>query len=200
MRKPGENVGHFLHADVGSKREYPGDWPDALTCGIIARLRLPTSTKEANAVSGENMAAVFADAGKTAAGAASPSEVIGKAFEKLGSRKKETGTSELARKRKANELKKSLRDSLQRRGLTEKIYSDMVDDYLELWWTRAKLEDDIRERGVLVYDAKRGLDVENCAVSARVRVSAQMAKLYKALGCQELATKNQAPDGEDDEL
>lgn len=148
----------------------------------------------------EKQFTAFDRAGQVLASGTSPSEVIGQAFEKLGSRKKETGTSELGRKRKANELKKSMRDSLQRRGLTEKIYSDMVDDYLELWWTRAKLEDDIRERGVLVYDAKRGLDVENCAVSARVRVSAQMAKLYKALGCQELAAKNQAPDGEDDEL
>lgn len=106
----------------------------------------------------------------------------------------------LALKRKANALRKSLQESLERRGLTEGVYSDMVGDYLELWWTRAELEADIRERGVTVMDEKRGLPVENCSVSARVRVSAQMAKLYKALGCQELATKNQAPDGDDDEL
>ena len=110
------------------------------------------------------------------------------------------GSSELALKRKANALRRSMLESLAARGLTEEIYSDMVTDYLELWWHRAALEADIRENGVKIYDAKRGLDVENCAVSARVRVSAQMAKLYKALGCQELAQKNQAPDGDDDEL
>ena len=110
------------------------------------------------------------------------------------------GSSELALKRKANALRRSMLDSLAARGLTEEIYSDMVTDYLELWWHRAALEADIRVNGVKIYDAKRGLDVENCAVSARVRVSAQMAKLYKALGCQELAQKNQAPDGEDDDL
>ena len=110
------------------------------------------------------------------------------------------GSSELALKRKANSLRKSMLDSLEARGLTEEIYSDMVADYLELWWHRAALEADIRENGVKIFDAKRGIDVENCAVSARVRVSAQMAKLYKALGCQELAQKNQAPDGDDDEL
>ena len=106
----------------------------------------------------------------------------------------------LAMKRKANALQRSMLASLEARGLTEQIYADMVGDYMELWWTRAELEADIQERGVLIWDGKRGLNVENCSVSARVRVSAQMAKLYKALGCQELATKNQAPDGEDDEL
>ena len=110
------------------------------------------------------------------------------------------GSSELALKRKANALRRSMLDSLAARGLTEEIYSDMVTDYLELWWHRAALEADIRENGVKIFDAKRGIEVENCAVSARVRVSAQMAKLYKALGCQELAQKNQAPDGDDDEL
>lgn len=110
------------------------------------------------------------------------------------------GSSELALKRKANALRRSMLESLAARGLTEEIYSDMVTDYLELWWHRAALEADIRENGVKIFDAKRGIDVENCAVSARVRVSAQMAKLYKALGCQELAQKNQAPDGDDDDL
>lgn len=107
---------------------------------------------------------------------------------------------DLGLKRKANVLRKSMLGSLESRGLTEQIYADMVADYMELWWHRAELEADVRENGVKVYDAKRGLDVENCAVSARVRVSAQMAKLYKALGCQELAVKNQAPEEEDDAL
>lgn len=110
------------------------------------------------------------------------------------------GNSELALKRKANALRRSMLDSLKARGLTEEIYFDMAADYMELWWHRAALEADIRENGVKIYDAKRGIEVENCAVSARVRVSAQMAKLYRALGCQELAQKNQAPDGDDDEL
>lgn len=113
---------------------------------------------------------------------------------------KTAGYSELALKRKATALRKSILGSLAARGLSEEIYSDMAADYMELWWHRAALEADIRENGVKIFDAKRGIDVENCAVSARVRVSAQMAKLYKALGCQELAQKNQAPDGEDDEL
>lgn len=106
----------------------------------------------------------------------------------------------LALKRKANTLRKSMEASLLARGLTEQVYADTVHDYLELWWTRQELEADIRERGPVIMDEKRGLPVENCSVSARVRVSAQMLKMFKSLGFQELAVKNQAPDGEDDEL
>ena len=136
---------------------------------------------------GENRkqtAAASGGAGKAAAGAAEGGPV----------------RESLALKRKANTLRKSMEASLLARGLTEQIYSDMVGDYLELWWTRQELEADIRERGPVVMDEKRGLPVENCSVSARVRVSAQMGKMYKAMGFQELAVKNQAPDGEDDEL
>ena len=145
--------------------------------------------------------AALAEAGKAAAGSTSPSAVIGLAFEKMGIRKKQaSANSELALKRKANALRKDMLESLQRRGLTERIYADKVEDYLELWWTRAALEADIAERGILIFDARRGLDVENCSISARVRVSAQMDRLYKALGFQELAQRNQAPDGDDDDL
>ena len=49
------------------------------------------------------------------------------------------------------------------------VFVQMVEDYVELWITRAKLEADIAERGVTVMDYKRGLPVENCSVSARVR-------------------------------
>lgn len=114
----------------------------------------------------------------------------------------EAGTvrESLALKRKANALRKSMEASLQERGLNEQIYADMVSDYLELWWTRAELEDDIRKRGPIVMDEKRGLPVENCSVSARVRISAQMGKMYKAMGFQELAVKKQAPEDEDDAL
>ena len=121
---------------------------------------------------------------------------------KLAESGAEAGTvrESLALKRKANALRKSMEASLKARGLTEQIYSDMVSDYLELWWTRAELEADIRERGPTVMDEKRGLPVENCSVSARVRISAQMGKMYKAMGFQELAVKNQAPEDEDDAL
>ncbi len=97
----------------------------------------------------------------------------------------------LALKRKANALRKSMTASLEERGLTGQIYADLVGDYIELWWHRAALEADIKARGVTVMDVKRGLPVENCSVSARVRVSAQMGKIYKDLGCKGLADQEE---------
>lgn len=112
---------------------------------------------------------------------------------KTGNNQTEEGTvrEDLALKRKANALRKSMMASLEERGLTGQIYADMVGDYIELWWHRAALEADIKARGVTVMDVKRGLQVENCSVSARVRVSAQMGKIYKDLGCKGLADQEE---------
>lgn len=80
------------------------------------------------------------------------------------------------------------------------VYVQMVEDYIELWATRAKLEADIAERGVTVMDYKRGLPVENCSVSARVRVSKQMTTIVQSLGYKDHAVKARRPEVEDDEL
>ena len=80
------------------------------------------------------------------------------------------------------------------------VYVQMVEDYIELWATRAKLEADIAERGVTVMDHKRGLPVENCSVSARVRVSKQMTTIVQSLGYKDHAVKARRPEVEDDEL
>ena len=80
------------------------------------------------------------------------------------------------------------------------VFVQMVEDYVELWITRAKLEADIAERGVTVMDYKRGLPVENCSVSARVRVSKQMTTIVQSLGYKDHAVKARRPEVEDDEL
>ena len=81
------------------------------------------------------------------------------------------------------------------------IYADMVEDCVALWITRERLEADIAERGVTVFDEKRGLPVENCSVSARVRVSKQMTTIMQTLGYKDQAIKARRPEGDaDDEL
>ena len=81
------------------------------------------------------------------------------------------------------------------------VYADMVDDYVALWITRELLERDIAARGVTVMDEKRGLPVENCSVSARVRVSKQMTTIMQTLGYKDQAIKARRPEGDfDDEL
>lgn len=108
----------------------------------------------------------------------------------------ETGA---ARKGRRKSLRQELLANLEARGLTEQIYRDRVADYLQLKRTRDELEKDIKERGVTVMDAKRGLPVENCSVSARIRVAAQMDRIFKALGFQDLAAKSQGPNPNDDD-
>ncbi len=80
------------------------------------------------------------------------------------------------------------------------VFVQMVEDYVALWITREKLEADIAERGVTVMDEKRGLPVENCSVSARVRVSKQMTTIVQSMGYKDHAVKARRPEVEDDEL
>ena len=101
---------------------------------------------------------------------------------------------------RANRLRRSLLDNLAARELVEPIYADMVDDYIALWKQRAQLDADIEDRGVTVFDEKRGMPVDNISVSRRVQVSHQMLAIYRDLGFRDQAVKARAPDGEDDEL
>ena len=123
-------------------------------------------------------------------------------------------------RRRANRIRKAMLQDLQARGLTAPkaassgagsssgsnrdrgaIYADMVEDYVALWITRERLEADIAERGVTVFDEKRGLPVENCSVSARVRVSKQMTTIMQTLGYKDQAIKARRPEGDaDDDL
>ena len=98
-------------------------------------------------------------------------------------------------------LKKSLEDNLSARGLVEEVFSDKVQEYMDLWRRRQQLEEDIEARGVSVMDERRGMLVENRSVSLAVQVSRQMLAIYDALGFKEQA-KGAAisPGGEDDEL
>lgn len=119
-------------------------------------------------------------------------------------------------RRRANRIRKAMLQDLQARGLTAAksgavapagdrdrgaIYADMVEDYVALWLTRERLEADIAERGVTIMDEKRGLPVENCSVSARVRVSKQMTTIMQTLGYKDQAVKARRPEGDmDDDL
>lgn len=97
------------------------------------------------------------------------------------------------------ELRKSMIENLEARGLVEPIYTDMVEDYMELWDRRRLLAEDVRERGVSVYDAKGHL-TENRSISLGIQVSKQMLSIYAALGFKEQAAAALAGGGEDDEL
>lgn len=98
------------------------------------------------------------------------------------------------------QLRKTMLENLEARGLIEPIYSDMVEEYLELWERRRLLAEDVRERGVSVYDA-RGHLTENRSISLGIQVSKQMLAIYAALGFKDqAAAAMSAGGGEEDEL
>lgn len=97
------------------------------------------------------------------------------------------------------ELKKSMLDNLEARGLLEKAYTDKVDEYLDFWVRRQELQTDVAERGLSVID-DRGRITENRSVSLEIQVARQMLAVWTALGFKDAATKSDVPGGMDDEL
>lgn len=96
------------------------------------------------------------------------------------------------------QLRKSMLDNLKARGLVEEAYQDKVEEYMDFWVQRQKLEADVAARGISVLDAKRDMMVENRSVSLSVQVSRQMLAIFKALGLQEDTCAASQADDDDD--
>lgn len=102
--------------------------------------------------------------------------------------------------KKYAELKSSMLENLEARGLLEKAYTDKVDEYLDFWVRRQELQADVAERGLTVID-DRGRIAENRSVSLEVQVARQMLAVWTALGFKDAAAKfSDVPGGMDDEL
>lgn len=95
------------------------------------------------------------------------------------------------------ELRQSMMDSLEARGMVEAAYVDKVREYMNFWVQLQQLEADVAQRGVSVLDEKRGMMVENRSISLAVQVSRQMLAIYAALGFKDEGPRQ---GGEDDEL
>lgn len=83
------------------------------------------------------------------------------------------------------EIKQDLLDQLERNGTYGKYYTDLVEDYMDMWTTKCLLVDDIQRRGVIVkYDNGGGQKgyKKNESVEQRIKVNAQMLKLLSELG------------------
>lgn len=95
-------------------------------------------------------------------------------------------------------VKKSLLESLEQRGLTEPVFLDKAEEYMALWVQFHRLKQDAEERGVTVFDPKRGMNVENRSVALGVQVSKQMLSIYTALGYKTLARRSPAGEQAED--
>lgn len=106
----------------------------------------------------------------------------------------------MAKSKAYTALKKSLLDNLSARGLVEDVYTDKVQEYMDLWERRQQLKQDIADRGITVLDAKREMVVENRSVSLEIQVGRQMLAIYTALGFKGEAADAKKAVIEDDEL
>lgn len=97
-------------------------------------------------------------------------------------RRKEAQAVAIESTKAYRQLKKSLLESLEARGLVEDVYRDKVAEYMTLWVQLRELQADVRTRGVAVMDERRGMLVENRSVSLATQVSKQMLSIYTALG------------------
>lgn len=107
--------------------------------------------------------------------------------------------ADLRRTKTYRALKESLEESLRLRGLTEQIYTDKMQEYLDFWIRRQELQADVARRGLTVTD-ERGRLGENRSVSLEIQVSRQMLAIFTALGFKEEAAKGGAAQDGGDEL
>lgn len=104
------------------------------------------------------------------------------------------------RTKEYRELRDGLADNLEARGLVEPVYHELLRRYMELWCEFKDLSQDIRARGVCVWDEKRGMPVENRSLTIRHQTSQKMIDIYNALGFRELSTGAGRASPDDDEL
>ena len=105
----------------------------------------------------------------------------------------------------AVELEQTLLDDLTARGLVQPIFVRKAKAYANFWRQKAALDLDIEERGVMVWDEKRGTYMDNPAVGKAVQVENMMQSIFRDLGFREIAvTSAKAADnnggGSDDLL
>ena len=101
------------------------------------------------------------------------------------------------RTREFRELRRSLIDNLEARGMLEYVYRDKVLEYMDLWVRRRELQEDIARRGVTVWDDKRG-QTENRSVTLELQTAKLMLAIYNALGFAEKAGSGRSMAAEDE--
>lgn len=101
-----------------------------------------------------------------------------------------------------SDIRQSLLDQLERNGTDGAFYADLVEDYMALYDAKARLEKDIKKRGVKVETKFANGDVKdvktNDSVADLLKVNAQMLKIVSALGLDPTRVGGDEPD--DDEL
>lgn len=96
-------------------------------------------------------------------------------------------------------IKEDLLDQLARSGIEEKYHVDLIEDYMQFWDAKKKLQADIRKRGVAItYNNGGGQSgvKKNDSVGECIRVNTQMMLILDKLGLKPVTDVS----GEDEEL
>lgn len=104
------------------------------------------------------------------------------------------------RTKEYRELRDSLKENLEARGLVEPIYADMVRRYLSFREMEYLADHDIAENGLNILDERRGSLMANPCVATKLNASRQAAAIYRALGFEDEAKKSRSAGDDDDDL
>ena len=85
------------------------------------------------------------------------------------------------RTKKYKALRKHMLASLELRGLDGEIYTDKVEEYMDLWCVLQMAKADVNENGVFLID-DRGRRTKNDSANLVNQVSRQMLSIFNALG------------------
>lgn len=97
------------------------------------------------------------------------------------------------------EIKNDLLQQLKSNQTVGRFYTDLIEDYMDLWLTKNLLLDDIKSRGVTVrYNNGGGQSgyKKNDSVEQVLKVNTQMLRILDSIGIK----PSTSGGGEDDEL
>lgn len=98
------------------------------------------------------------------------------------------------------DIKEDLIDQLERNGIFNSYYLDMIDDYMSLWEIKNKLIKDIKARGVSIKWSNGGGQEgfkKNDSISELNKTNAQMLRVLNELGLKSVRAVE--PVSKDDE-
>ena len=99
-------------------------------------------------------------------------------------------------------IKQDLLDQLERNETVGEYYTDLVNDYMDMWVTKNLLTDDIQQRGIMVkYDNGGGQKGKrkNDSIELRIKVNKQMLELLTKIGIEPTNGGDPKPN-EDEEM
>lgn len=99
-------------------------------------------------------------------------------------------------------IKQDLIDQLERNETVGEYYTDLVDDYMNMWVTKNLLIDDIQQRGPMVrYDNGGGQKgkKKNDSIELLLKVNKQMLEILSKIGIEPTNGGDPKPN-EDEEM